>query len=131
MVKKNKEDSEVYVRLDSISASGAKRGLLEAAESMIHLQMISEKLKKFHKEEISGRNNAKKELKLMISEVNQLIESMPKVKMEKPVVEKIEIHEEMQDKPKIVRAAPKKAIEKKTLNQELADIRKRIESLKK
>ena len=128
MVKKNNRDSEVYVKLDSANAYEAKRNLLEATESMIRLQMIAEKLKKFHKEEISGRNDAKKQLKLMISEVNQIIEKMPKVKIGKPAVEKIEVHEEMKPMEKNV---PKKVIEKKTLNQELADIKRKIEALKK
>ena len=126
-MKKNHENSDVYVRLDSSSAHDAKRDILEMTESVISLQMISEKLKKLGKEEVAGRNASKKQIKMMVSEINEILTRLPKVKMEKPRAEEIETVNVKEAKEILV---PKK-IEKKTLNQELEDIKKRIESLKK
>lgn len=131
-MKKNHENSDVYVRLDSSSAHDAKKDLLEMTESVINLQMISEKLKKLGKEEVAGRNNSKKQIRMMLSEINQLMTRLPKIKIEKPKVEKVEeIKVEPVRVKEVKEAQVPKKIEKKTLNQELEDIKKRIESLKK
>lgn len=133
-MKKNNENSDVYIKLDYSNAHDAKKNLFEITESIIHTQMIFEKLKKLHKEEISERNNSKKQINMMISEINHIIQAMPQVKIEKPKMKKEESkkveaaeNNENAKKDKTV----KKKIEKKTLNQELEDIRKKIEGLKK
>ncbi|MBU2523168.1 MAG: hypothetical protein KKE23_02665 [Nanoarchaeota archaeon] len=128
-MKKNHENSDVYVRLDSSSAHDAKRDLLEMTESVIHMQMISEKLKKFQKEELSGRDGSRKQLKMMTSEINQIMARMPKVKVEKTRAEKV--HEIKVESAKTKGVLVPKKVERKTLNQELEDIRMKIESLKK
>lgn len=122
-MKKNTETSDVYVRLDSANAIEAKKNILEMAESVITMQMISEKVKRLNKTELAGRNASRKQLKMMISEINHMLNHLPKVK-----IEKSRAKEESTDESKEFSL---KKIEKKTLNQELDDIKRRIQSLSK
>ena len=55
-MKKNHENSDIYVRLDLANAHDAKKDILEMVESVINMQMVSEKMKRLHK----TRNKIKK-----------------------------------------------------------------------
>ena len=131
-MKKNHENSDVYVRLDSSSTHDAKKNILEMTESVIHMQMISEKLKKFQKEELAGRNGSKRQMKMMISEINQIMTKMPHIKIEKPKVLKVEEANGEIAKTKGMKGSPvQKKVGRKSLNQELEDIKAKIKNLKK
>jgi len=128
-MKKHNENFDVYVQLDSSSAHDAKRDILEMTESVINMQLISEKLKKLQKEELAERNISRKQIKTMVSEINQIVAKMPQVVIEKSKIDGINVG------PMKVREANEPAaygkVERKTLNQELEDIKRKIESLKK
>ena len=128
MAKKQNNDSDVYVKLDHSDSLDAKRYLLEMTGSAIDLQMISGKIIKLGKKEIVERNNAKKQLRMTLSEINKLLATMPKIPVEKT------------EKPRPVKAAKKEKVQKeenpvekkegKTLNDELEEVRKKIANLK-
>jgi len=124
-MKSKNENSDVYVRLDSANAHDAKKQILEMTESVIHLQIISEKMKKLHKEELTGRSFSRKQIKAMISEINQLMTKLPHVKAEKSKSMKEVSIETVKSEVEEV------SVRKRTLNQELDDIRHKIEILKK
>ena len=132
MVKKQDSDSEVYVKLDYSDSVNAKRNLLEMTGSAISLQMIADKIKKLSREEISERSEEKKQLKMMIVEINKLLESMPKIKIEKPKEQKVEVHAKKIEKKEVkAKEQNPQKTERKTLNDELQEVRKKIEGLKK
>lgn len=135
-MKKETNDESVYIRLAHSDAVEAKKDFLEMTASVINMQLMAERLKKLGKEETSQRSCSKKQVKAMISEVNGIMEKMPKVKIERhrEHKEKEELREE-QPIQKVVPAKKEKEpeikkIERKTLNEELLDIKRKIESLK-
>ena len=139
---KSRKEEDVYVSMDYFDSLESKKEFLEITASIINMQMIGEKIKKYTKEELSSRNALGKQVRSMISDVNKTIEGMPKVDASK-FAEHVVHHrkpkeEEMfmppkQEEKMEVKFPKKKAvkkIERKSLNDELAEIKKKIDSIK-
>lgn len=134
--KNNNAESDVYVRIDSSDALESRKNLLEVSASIIKMQMLNNQIKKEGKAEVKQRNDAKGEIKSMNILLSHLMAELPKVKVQRPVINEIELVQDpmrhynktrAEAKLKVVaKTKPKKA----TLNDELLEIKRKLEGLK-
>jgi|GEM_PF-5257941 len=125
-MKKNElSDKEIYVRISPSDAVECKKNLLEITASIVNTQLISERFKELRKHEVIQKSSAKRALRIFSSSLNKISAELPKIKIPKPH----EKREFIEEKEKLVPKPALAAIKKKTLSQELEEIRSKIKSL--
>jgi hypothetical protein len=142
---KSAKDEDVYVSMDYFDSIESKKEFLEVTASIINMQMIGEKIKSYTKKELADRSTLRRQVKSMISEISRAIEVMPKVDaskfeehhtVKKPKEEEVYLMPPKEEEKMEVKSPKQKALkstkpaERKSLNDELADIKKKIESIK-
>ena len=144
--KHQRDEEDVYIRIDPDNSAETKKQLLEITASFIKIQMIYEKLKNFGKKEIAYRNAAKRDIKSINTLINQITTDMPKIKIPREIT-KIE-EAELKGEKELVLSAMRTAEEamrggkkyetsktatkkpkKLTLNQELMEIKRKLANI--